>query len=304
MFDSRDSSVLKTLLATLSPLRLLIAFALLLSGSAFAIAQDESDLLSNVRKLTFEGRRAGEGYFSADGTRMVFQSERDPSNPFYQIYVSDLETGDIQRVSPGFGKTTCGWIHPNGEKVLFASTHADEKSKKLQQEELDFRASGKSRRYSWDYDPNYELYAAELDQIESGTTKGLTALTNAMGYDAEASYSPDGKQIVFASNRAAYSRELTEREREQFERDPAFMIDLYIMDADGSNVKRLTGEPGYDGGPFFSPDGRRICWRRFAPNGATAEIFTMKTDGSDVQRLTEINAMSWAPFYHPSGEFL
>lgn len=304
MFDSRDSSVLKTLLATLSPLRLLIAFALLLSGSAVAIAQDESDLLSNVRKLTFEGRRSGEGYFSADGTRMVFQSERDPSNPFYQIYVSDLETGDIQRVSPGFGKTTCGWIHPNGEKVLFASTHADEKSKQLQQEELDFRASGKSRRYSWDYDPNYELYAAELDQIESGTTKGLTALTNAMGYDAEASYSPDGKQIVFASNRAAYSRELTEREREQFERDPAFMIDLYIMDADGSNVKRLTSEPGYDGGPFFSPDGRRICWRRFAPNGATAEIFTMKTDGSDVQRLTEINAMSWAPFYHPSGEFL
>ncbi|MEP0061168.1 M28 family peptidase [Rhodopirellula bahusiensis] len=304
MFDPRDSSVLNSLSTTFVPCRLILGVALLVGGNATAIAQDESDLLTNVRKLTFEGRRAGESYFSADGTRMVFQSERDPSNPFYQIYVSDLETGDIQRVSPGFGKTTCGWIHPNGEKVLFASTHADPESKRLQQEELDFRASGESRRYSWDYDPNYELYAADLSQIESGTTKGLTPLTNAEGYDAEASYSPDGTLIVFASNRAAYSRELTEREREQFERDPAFMNDLYIMDADGSNVKRLTSEPGYDGGPFFSPDGQRICWRRFAPNGATAEIFTMKIDGSDVRRLTEIDAMSWAPFYHPSGEFL
>ena len=56
---------------------------------------------------------------------MVFQSERDPRNPFYQIYLTDLETGDIERVSPGFGKTTCAWIHPSGEKVLFASTQDD-----------------------------------------------------------------------------------------------------------------------------------------------------------------------------------
>ncbi|MFG0264103.1 MAG: TolB family protein, partial [Rhodopirellula sp. JB055] len=176
MFDRRDPLILKSLLTKLLPCWLLMGLAILLGGNATAIAQDESDLLSNVRKLTFEGRRAGEGYFSADGTRMVFQSERDPSNPFYQIYVSDLETGDIQRVSPGFGKTTCGWIHPNGKKVLFASTHADPDSERLQQEELDFRASGESRRYSLDYDPNYEIYAADLDRIEPGTTQGLTAL--------------------------------------------------------------------------------------------------------------------------------
>ena len=58
----------------------------------------EKSFLSNVRQLTFEGRRAGEGYFSADGKRMVFQSERDAENPFYQIYLSDLETGDIEKV--------------------------------------------------------------------------------------------------------------------------------------------------------------------------------------------------------------
>ena len=86
--------------------------------------------------------------------------------------------------------------------------------------------------------------------------------------------------------------------------DPAFMNDIYIMNADGSNVRQLTDVPGYDGGPFFSPDGKRICWRRFSENGATAEVYTMKTDGTDVQRLTNLSAMSWAPYYHPSGDYL
>lgn len=264
----------------------------------------ETELLSNTRLLTFEGRRAGEGYFSTDGSRMIFQSERDPANPFYQIYLMDLGTGDLQKISPGYGKTTCGWIHPNGELALFASTHEDSESQAKQSEELELRATGKQRRYSWDYDENYELYSAKLDNVTEGSADGLTRLTNAVGYDAEASYSPDGTQIVFASNREAYSRELSERESEQFKIDPAFMIDLYIMNSDGSNVRRLTDEPGYDGGPFFSPDGEKICWRRFSPDGATAEIFTMDVDGSNIQRLTSLSAMSWAPFFHPSGDYL
>jgi hypothetical protein len=69
-------------------------------------------------------------------------------------------------------------------------------------------------------------------------------------------------------------------------------------------VRRLTTAPGYDGGPFFSPDGARICWRRFSPNGAIAEIWTMNIDGSDQRQLTRLGKMSWAPFYHPSGEYL
>ena len=261
-------------------------------------AEREAELLTKRRQLTFEGRRAGEGYFSRDGRRMVFQSERDPANPFYQIYLMDLDTGDIERVSPGDGKTTCAWIHPEGDRVLFASTHDDDEAVSKQEAELELRASGKQKRYAWDYDENYELYSKNMDSGE------LTRLTDARGYDAEASYSPDGEQIVFASNREAYSRELSEREATLFEVDPASMIDLYIMNADGSEVRRLTDHPGYDGGPFFSPNGERICWRRFSEDGATAEIFTMRVDGSDVRRLTDLGAMSWAPFFHPSGEYL
>ncbi|MEM8666691.1 MAG: M28 family peptidase [Planctomycetota bacterium] len=258
----------------------------------------ESEWVSDARQITFDGRRAGEGYFSADGTKMVFQSERDPANPFYQIYVTDFETGDITRVSPGDGKTTCAWIHPTGDRVLFASTHHDPKALEKQSEEIEKRKNGTQDRYEWNYDETYELYAKEL------ATGEYKRLTHALGYDAEASYSPDGTQIVFASNRDAYTRELTDREKELFKIDKEFMMDLYIMNSDGTNVRRLTDVPGYDGGPFFSPDGKRICWRRFAENGATAEIFTMNTDGSDVRRLTSIGVMSWAPYFHPSGDYL
>lgn len=258
----------------------------------------EGTYLSNVRQLTFEGARAGEGYFSRDGKQMVFQSEREAGNPFYQIYLLDRETGDVERVSPGHGKTTCAWIHPDGDRVLFASTQFDPDATTKQKNELEFRASGQQRRYAWDYDPQFEL-------VEWNRKTGqYKKLTDAMGYDAEASYSPDGKLIAFSSNREAFQKPLTDREKQLFENDPAVALDLYVMNSDGTNIRRVTDVYGYDGGPFFSPDGKRICWRRFSEDGATAEIYSANVDGSDPKQLTKLGAMSWAPYFHPSGDYL
>ena len=296
-----------------APIRLaLLPLAAVLTVAAIAddppaadTAPPDSDrFVSGVRQITFEGRRAGEGYFSADGDRMIFQSERDPANPFYQIYLMDLTNGDVERVSTGVGKTTCAWLHPSGDRALYAATHHDPASEKLQRDELDARRAGTQRRYAWDYDPQYELYEQTIPGGEP------SRLTDAPGYDAEGSYSPDGTRIVFASNRAAYNADgtvrddLTERQRELFDLDPAAMNDIYVMDADGSNLTRLTDTFGYDGGPFFSADGEKICWRRFSEDGATAEIYVMNADGSDPTQMTHIGAMSWAPYFHPSGDYL
>lgn len=258
----------------------------------------EAAFLTGVRQITFEGRRAGESYFSADGRQMVFQSEREPGNPFYQIYLMDMDTGDVERISTGIGKTTCAWIHPTAKQVLFASTQDDPEARHKQQAELDFRASGKDRRYSWDYDENYDLF------VYDRPSQGYKNLTKTTGYDAEGSWSPDGKSIVFASNRAAYDQQLSPEMQATRKRDPSFFIDVYIMRSDGTHVRQLTHTQGYDGGPFFSPDGARICWRRFSENGALAEIMTMNVDGTDERQLTRLGAMSWAPFYHPSGDYL
>ena len=255
-------------------------------------------LLSKTRQLTYEGRRSGEGYFSPDGSLFIFQSEREEGNPFFQIYLMDMDRREVNRLSPGHGKTTCGWIHPSGGQVLFASTHHDPEAERKQQEELERRASGRTRRYTWDFDPEYEIYGFTLD------TSAFRNLTNKLGYDAEASWSPDGERIVFASNRLAYEGHLAPEQVKARDRDPSSFLDLYSMNSDGTDVRRLTASPGYDGGPFFSPSGREICWRRFTEDGMVAEIYLMDADGGRQRPVTRLEKMSWAPFFHPSGDYL
>ena len=293
--------------------RLAICVALALGVAIGAFAQSapqngEADVLTRIRRLTIEGRRAGEGYWSPDGTRLTFQSEREPGNPFYQIYTLDLATGDTRRISPGYGKTTCSFFRPGSDQILFASTHHDPKSKQFQQDELDFRASGKTRRYSWDYDIEFDIYAYAPGSSDRrggpSDPPAFTRLTNANGYDAEGSYSPDGQWIAFTSMRDAYNRPLSSAEQKQLEVDPSYFGEIYIMRADGSSQKRLTSVPGYDGGPFFSPDGKRIIWRRFDTTGLIANVFTMNPDGTDVRQITDFGAMSWAPYIHPSGQYI
>jgi Tol biopolymer transport system component len=258
----------------------------------------ERDFLTRIRRLTVEGRRAGEGYWSPDGKRLVFQSERDVTNPFYQIYTLDLSTGDVKRVSTGIGKTTCAFFRPGTDEIEFASTHADPRSKQLQDDELAFRASGKERRYSWDYDTEMDIWTV------NEKTGALKQLTTAKGYDAEGSYSPDGQWIAFTSMRDAYNRTLSEKEKKQLETDPSYFAEIYIMKADGSGQKRLTNTPGYDGGPFFTPDGKQIIWRRFDESGLIANVWLMNPDGTNQRQITDFGSMSWAPYMHPSGQYI
>jgi Tol biopolymer transport system component len=276
---------------------LIFALAALLSLPIHA-AEGEAQFLQNIRQLTFEAK-SGEGYFSPEGKNLIFQSVREPGNPFYQIYILSFETGDTHRVSPGLGKTTCGFFRSGTDQVLFASTHHDPDAKKKQEDELVFIASGKTRRYSWDYDPQMDIFSAKRDG------SNLKRLTDAPGYDAEAAYSPDGSKIVFASVRHAFpTNQLSATGKKHYETDPAYFAEIYLMNADGSGQKRLTTQPGYDGGPFFMPDGQRIIWRRFDTNGLIADVFTMKLDGTDVRQITRFESMSWAPYPHPSGNYI
>ena len=261
-------------------------------------SNNEDQLLSNTRQLIEGSLRSGEGYFSADGDRFIYQSETVGDNPFYQIYVMNLADGSSRKVSPGIGLTTCSWIHPTLDRVMFSSTHEDPDARAKQAEEISIRESGISRPYGWDYDRHYDIYQADSNG------NNLVNLTSTDGYDAEGSYSADGSQILFASNREAYQRDLSQAEQKLFDDDASYFMDLYLMDADGSNVRQITHSPGYDGGPFFSPDNNKVVWRRFNPDGNSAEIWTMNIDGSGQRQLTADAMVSWGPYYHPSGDYI
>ena len=209
----------------------------------------------------------------------------------------DFATGETKRISPGMGKTTCAFFRPGTDQILFASTHHDPKSKQYQDDELAFRASGKERRYAWDYDPEMEIYAF------AEKTGALTRLTNARGYDAEAAYSPDGQWIVvLVDARRLQPHAVGAGAEAARDRPELLRRDLHH---EGGRLRptRLTNTPGYDGGPFFTTDGQRIVWRRFDEQGLIADVWTMKLDGTDAKQVTHFKSMSWAPYEHPSGEY-
>jgi len=241
----------------------------------------ESRHLSNPRQVTFGLPRAGEGYFSPKGDWIVYQAY-PIGYPFYQIYVQKLDENEKtpRLLSTGRGRTTCAYFSPDGEKIIFASSHTDPHIDETELKAREEAAKGGRRRYQWDFDPNMDIYIINVN----GT--GLRRLTDAPGYDAEGSFSPDGKQIVFTSSRDG---------------DP----DLYIMGADGSNVRQLTNTPGYDGGPFFSPDGKWVVFRSDRQKEHMLQLFIISVDGKkEVQLTNNLDHVNWCPYFHPSSKYL
>jgi len=236
-------------------------------------------------QLTFGGENA-EGYWSSGGSKLIFQSTRE-GWPCDQMYVMNLVSGKLTRVSNGKGRTTCGYFFDRDRRVLFASTHlAGDSCPPLP----DY-----SQGYVWPLYPGYEIFTAKPDG------SALKRLTNHPGYDAEATVSADGKWILFTSLRDGD-------------------VDLYRMRPDGGGLTRLTNELGYDGGAFYSRDGKWICWRR-NPLADSAEattyreliaqnivrpsrmdLWVMRADGTGKRQVTHDPGASFAPFFTRNGK--
>lgn len=256
-----------------------LLFALLAAAPVETDDAAEAKNLANIRQVTVGLPRAGEGYFSAKGDWIVYQAY-PVGYPFYQIYLQKFGEKEPRLLSTGRGRTTCAYFAPDGQKLIFASSHLDPQIDQTELKAREEAAKGGRRRYQWDFDPHMDIYEINFD----GT--GLKRLTDAPGYDAEGSYSPDGKQIVFTSSRDG---------------DP----DLYIMYADGSNVRQLTNVPGYDGGPFFSPDGKWVIFRSDRQKEHMLQLFAISVDGkTEVQLTDNLDQVNWCPFFHPSGKYL
>jgi len=253
--------------------------------ATLAAQNPEEKHLRNVKQLTFGGQNA-EAYFSGDGKQLIFQSTRDPYQ-CDQIFTMDLDGSDVKLVSTGKGRTTCSYFFPNGKKILYSSTQLGDAACPPKPDY--------SKGYVWGVYPSYDIFTANPDGSD------LKRLTKTPGYDAEATFSTDGKKIVFTSLRDGD-------------------LDIYSMDANGKHVKQLTHELGYDGGPFYSPDGKWIVYRAHHPKPGQEtddyvsllkqnlirptylEIWLMKADGSGKRQITNLGAASFAPSFFPDGQ--
>ncbi len=254
------------------------------------VAAKEARFLKNIQQVTYGFARAGEAYFSPDSKSIIFQASLYPepstlsgdSQAPYQIYVTELKPNAKPRlVSTGQGKCTCSYFHPDGKSILFGSSHLDPslKDPKAHSHGPKAPAYSRSERYSWDFDPFMDIFTANPDG------SNLKRLTDTPGYDAEGSYSPDAKQIIFTSFRDGDA-------------------EIYIMDADGKNVRRITHNKGYDGGPFFSPDGKKIIYRSDRKQNDLLQVFINNVEGTAEKALTNNEFVNWGPYFHPDSRHI
>jgi len=244
----------------------------------------EETHLRNIRQLTFGGENA-EAYFSPDGRELVLQITRPPYE-CDQIFRMPAEGGEAVLVSTGKGRTTCSYFLPDGKTILYSSTHLDSPDCPPKP---DF-----SKGYVWGLYPGYDIFVRN----PGGS---LRRLTETPGYDAEATVSPRGDRIVFTSLRAGD-------------------LDIYTMNLDGSGVTPVTAMEGYEGGPFFSPDGKEIVFRAYYPKTeaerknyrdllaqnlirpSVLNLYVVDADGKNRRLVLENNSANFAPYFFPDGQ--
>lgn len=292
------------------------------------------DRLVSIRQLTSSGQNA-EAYFSQDGRWLTFQSA-ELEYPCDQQYVMRVDGSDRRRVSNGRGKTTCGWFFPDGERLFYSSTtaHQDRCPPK----------PDASRGYVWPLDPYdiytvnrdgtgtrrltaYDVYTAEgvlspdgrrivFTSLVSGDLEihtmnidgtDVRRLTHTLGYDGGAWWSPDGKKIVYRANHPVDSAEVAQYRSLLAQRlvRPS-KVELFIMNADGSDQRQITRLGGANFGPSWSPDGRRIIFSsNFRdPRSGNFDLYMIDPDGSGLEQITFDSGFDGFPAFSPDGRKL
>jgi Tol biopolymer transport system component len=254
---------------------------------SFATPQETH--FSALRRLTDGGENA-EAYWSFDGQGLSMQRRAGDAqcDRIYSMLLFDhgqlIAHPQLKQVSSGAGATTCSFFFPEGQGLIYASTHLGGAACPPRPD--------MSKGYVWAIYDSYDIFKARADG------SGLQQLTTTKGYDAEGTICGKDGSILFTSVRDGD-------------------IDLYRMDRDGKNVRRLTSEPGYDGGAFFNADCSKIVWRASRPKPGPEldefrallaqglvrptklELYVANADGSDARQVTYLNAASFAPFWFP-----
>jgi Tol biopolymer transport system component len=291
--------------------------------------------LRNLKQLTFGGENA-EAYFSADGKQLIFQSTRD-GRGCDQIYTMNVDGSNVKMISNGDGRTTCSYFFPNAKRILYSSTHLGDKQCPPRP---DF-----SKGYVWAVYPSFDIFTAnpdgsDLKQLttspgyDAETTitldgkklvftsmrdgdldiysmdadgKSVRRLTHELGYDGGPFWSYDGKQIVYRAHHPKTDQQKTDYIdllKQNLIRPTT--LEIWVMNADGSNKRQVTSNGKANFGPYFFPDGRRIIFASNMddPRGRNFDLYKINADGTGLERITFNETFDGFPMLSPDGKKL
>lgn len=293
--------------------------------------------LQNIKQLTFGGENA-EAYWSFDGKKLVFQSTRDDLKAD-QIFTMNADGSDVKMVSTGKGRTTCAYFLKGDQKLLYASTHLGGDAPPPPPDP--------SQGYVWGIFPTYDVFIANADGsgVERLTTKkgydaeatvspdgkkivftstrdgdldlytcdidgrNVKRVTSELGYDGGAFFSPDSKMICYRANHPK-SDEDVKAYKDLLSRDlvKPNKMELWVMNADGSNKRQVTSNGHANFCPFFTPDGKKLIFSSNMddPKGRPPnfELYTINLDGTGLERITFESNFDGFPMFSPDGKKL
>lgn len=308
-----------------------------LAPAPFIAPESGETHFSRIRQLTNGGENA-EAYFSPDGRWLTFQSTRD-GRACDQQYVMRIDGTGLTRISTGKGKTTCGWFLPDGKRLFFGSSHAHDSTCPPKPDP--------SSGYVWPLDrydiytvnrdgtdlrrlTNYDVYTAEgvlspdgkkivFTSLKDGDLEIYTMnvdgtdvrrLTNTVGYDGGPWWSPDGKRIAYRAHHPADSTQLADYRRllaQNLVRPSR--VELFIMNADGSDQHQVTNLGGANFGPSWTPDGSKIIFASNYqnPRGGNFDLFLVDAGARNagpgqVEQITRSPVFDGFPMFSPDGK--
>ncbi len=313
----------------------------LMAGNDTLIYPEEK-YFKSIRQITFGGDNA-EAYWNWDDTQMIFQSNNKGwGMNCDQMFLMNIEDNFKDTIPPmvstGMGRTTCAYFLPDNKHFVYGSTHLANK----ECPEVPLRKNG---NYVWPVYDSFDIFVSDLegnitaqltdepgydaeatvspkgDKIVFTSTRSgdlelytmnidgtdVQQITNELGYDGGAFFSPDGTQLIFRASRPKtpeaikkYKDLLAEGLVEPTE------MELFICNADGSDLKQLTFLGNANWSPFFHPSGKKILFSSNfeAEKGFPFNLYFIDIDGKNLERVTHGETFDAFPVFSNDGKYL
>lgn len=313
----------------------------LVAGKDSLIYPEEVHFKS-IRQITFGGDNA-EAYWSFDDEQIIFQSNNKKwgvnCDQMFLMNKNEVFKDTIPpMISTGMGRTTCAYFLPDNKHFVYGSTHLGGKNCP----EAPLRRNGK---YVWPIYESYDIFVADLkgnivkqltsepgyDAEATVSPKGdkivftsmrsgdlelytmnidgsdVKQITNQLGYDGGAFFSPDGTKLIFRSSRPKTEAEIKNYKDllKQGLVEPTEM-ELYICNADGSELRQLTDLGNANWSPFFHPSGNKILFSSNfeAERGFPFNLYMIDLDGKNLKRITHGETFDAFPVFSNNGKYL